>query len=431
MSEKPVSWDAVYVLIIMTLVYSMSVADRFIGSILIEPIKQEFALSDSAVGLLTGVGVALFYCTAAFPLGALADRVNRRNMIAWSLLVWSAITVLCGLTRTFWQLLIARFGVGIGEAGGTPAQQSLMADIFPPHTRGMAMTIFALGSSIGSMIGSIAGGWLSDRYGWRSALIALGVLGLPLVPLLRFTVTEPVRGKLDAQRYTGSAALLPTLRFCWAQRSLRHVIIGATVITYWGWGLIWWTPAFLTRSHHLSVGEAGALLGPMQGIGGTVVMIAAAALMGLLGKRDSKTQVWLVFATTIIGTVPSIIVYATSSLALATAMLWLFVPLTYLFIGPSLALVQNLTPAPMRARVVAVYLFTANVANLILASQIIGLISDWLRHTLAHPQESLRWALLATSFLGIWGAVHFALSARYLEEDLIRAGSKSREAAVS
>ncbi len=408
--------------LLMTLVYALSIADRYVGSTLMEPIEREFHLSDSAAGFLSGAGLALFYCTAAIPLGALADRTNRRNMIALSLAAWSVITVLCGVTRSFWQLLLARVGVGIGEAGATPAQQSLLADMVEPRARAVAMTLFSLGASFGSMLGSSGGGWLNERFGWRGALIGLGTLGIPLALLVRLTVEEPIRGRLDAISPVRSASLIDCLRYIRAQRSLWHVMIGATIITFWGWGLVWWTPAFLTRSHHLSVGEAGALLGPMHGFGGSAVMIATMGVMALLARRDVKYQAWFICLTTVFATLPSILVYATASLRLTEAMLWLFVPLTYLYVGPTQALIQNLTPAPMRAQVVAILLFTANVANLVLAPQLIGLASDIVRPALGDPKDSLRLVLLAASTFGLWGAAHYALAARYLREDLMRAG---------
>lgn len=413
--RERMSLHSVYVLAVMTLVYAVSIADRFIGSTLIEPIKREFNLSDSAVGFLTGAGVALFYCTAAIPLGVLADRANRRNMIAWSLLAWSLITMLCGLARNYWQLLVARLGVGIGEAGATPAQQSLLADYIPRRFRAVAMTIFSLGASLGSTIGAVAGGWLSEHHGWRVALIGVGALGLPLVVLVVLTVREPPRGRLDTHGDAGHVGLASTLRFCWTQRALRHVIIGTTLVTYWGWGLIWWTPAFLTRFHGLSLAATGALLGGMHGVGGSLVMIATALMVAATSRRGTVAHVWLICATTVLATIPSIIAYATDSPAVATAMLWLFVPMSYLYIGPTLALVQNLTPPAMRAQVAAIVLFTANIANLVLAPVFIGLISDGLRPLVGSAAESLRWALVGTGLLGLWGAAHYALCARHLQ----------------
>lgn len=189
--------DRWYVLFLMTLVYAINIADRYVVSTLIEPIKAEFALSDAEVGFLTGVALAVFYVGAGIPLGVLADRVNRRNMIAVSLTAWSAMTAFCGLAQNYWQLLLARIGVGIGEAGGTPPSLSIISDRFAPRLRAAAASLFSVGAAFGAMLGSTGGGWLSDRYGWRAALIVFGLVGLPVALLVRFTAREPRRGELD------------------------------------------------------------------------------------------------------------------------------------------------------------------------------------------------------------------------------------------
>jgi MFS family permease len=422
-AKAPISAGAIYVLAVMTLIYALNIADRFVVSTLIEPIKHEFRLSDGAVGFLTGVGLAIFYTTAGIPLGMLADRANRKRLIVWSLLAWSVLTALCGLSRTFLQLLVARIGVGVGEAGATPAQQSLLADLFPPRWRAMTMTVFALGAGMGSMMGASLGGWLNDRYGWRETLTVFGAIGVPIALLVLFTVREPRRGTMDAHAPAGQAGLGETLRYIWSHKALFHVLAGATVITFWGSGLAWWTPAFLTRSHELSVGQAGGLLGPMYGIGGTVVTLVTAWFMGAFGRRDARMQVWFLALTTFAGVAPSAIVYAARSLGLATAMLWIFIPLTYLYIGPTLGLIQNLAPAPMRAKTTAIVLFTANMANLAVAPQLIGLASDLLAPHLRAPQESLRLVLLACTVTGVWAAAHFALAARTLRAELVGSGA--------
>lgn len=426
--REPIGLGAVYVLVAMTLIYALNIADRFVVSTLIEPIKHEFQLSDAAVGFLTGVGLAIFYTTAGIPLGMLADRTNRKRLIAASVLAWSVLTALCGLSRTFWQLLLTRIGVGVGEAGATPAQQSLLADLFPPRWRSMAMTVFALGAGLGSMAGASLGGWLNDRYGWREALMAFGAAGVPLALLVLFTVKEPMRGRMDAQARADQAGLGETLRYILRHKALFHVLAGATVITFWGSGLAWWTPAFLTRSHGLSVGQAGGLLGPMYGLGGTAVTILTAWFMGVFGKRDARLQVWFLAVTTLLGVIPSAVVYGARSLELATAMLWIFIPLTYLYIGPTLGLIQNLCPSPMRAKATAIVLFTANMANLALAPQLIGLASDWLASYLARPQESLRLVLLACTVTGVWAAAHFALAARTVRSELVKSGAVAEAA---
>src|ERR1700722_904041 len=186
-----------YVLIVLTLVYALSIADRYVMSTLIEPIKADLHLSDTAIGFLTGVALALFYVTAGLPLAAFADRTNRRTMIACALGVWSVMTACCGAAQSFSQLLLARIGVGIGEAGGTPPSTSLVSDYFPWRRRAFALSVYSVGASLGSMLGSRAG-YASDAWGWRAAFFLLGIPGIVLAVVLMATVREPKRGQLDA-----------------------------------------------------------------------------------------------------------------------------------------------------------------------------------------------------------------------------------------
>ena len=359
--------------------------------------------------------------TAGIPLGVLADRVNRRNMIAWSLTAWSVMTSLCGLAQSYVQLLLARIGVGIGEAGGTPPSQSIVADCFPAQLRAAAMSIFAVGAAIGATLGSAGGGWLSDEYGWRSALIVFGLVGLPIALLVRFTVSEPRRGQLDGSpSQTRDTTLRETLRFIWSQKSLRHILAGATVLTFWGWGTLWWTPAFLVRSHEMSVGQAGSLLAPMHGIGGTTVMLLTAWFMSRYGRADARRQAWFIALTTLVTTPSSILAYMTLSQATATQLFWMFVPITYLYIGPTSGLIQNLVFPGMRAQAFAVLLFVANVANLVVAPELIGLASDYLATRIEDPRQSLRYALIVSACTGFWAAYHYYAAARYLSQDLER-----------
>src|SRR5437016_6348241 len=189
--------DRWYVLATLPYVYALNIADRFSISTLIEPIRQELHLSDSGVAFLTGVALALFYVTIGIPIAALADRADRRKILAIALAIWSGMTALCGLAQNYWQLLLTRFGVGIGEAGGTPPSTSILADKFPPARRPMALTIFALGACLGAWLGSSVAGGAAERSGWRAAFLVLGVPGLAVALVVALTVREPRRGQLD------------------------------------------------------------------------------------------------------------------------------------------------------------------------------------------------------------------------------------------
>jgi len=425
--------DRWYVLAVLTAVYALNIADRFSISTLLEPIRRELHLSDAGIAFLTGVALALFYVTVGIPIAALADRTNRRNILALSLALWSAMTALCGLARNYGELLLARFAVGIGEAGGTPPSTSILADKFPPALRPMALTIFALGACLGAWLGSSVAGAAAERGGWRLAFLVLGIPGVVLAVIVALTVREPRRGQLDSQAAAAApqksplnpieilVQLLDTLRFMTRQRSAVHLILGGSVATFWSWGLIWWTPTFLQRSHHLSVGEAGKLLGLAHLIAGTASTLLAGLLMALPKARDPRFVARLLAAVTALATIPSLLLYWVTSDLAATVLLWIFVPAVYFYIGPILGLLQNVMPANMRAGACAILLFTANVANLILAPQLIGALSDWFAASYGAGRESLRWALLLLAVTGFWAAWHLWVSGRTIRADEARA----------
>ena len=294
MSKLP-DRDRWYVLAVMTVVYALSIADRFSISTLIEPIRLELHLSDSGIAFLTGVALALFYVTIGIPIALLADRANRRNILAIALALWSAMTALCGLAQNYLQLLLARFGVGIGEAGGTPPATSILADKFPPEKRPMALTIFALGACLGAWLGSSIAGDVAERGGWRAAFLVLGIPGLIVALVVRFTVREPQRGRLDETTdKPAPTTLLATLAYVGRHKSALHLLLGGSVATLWSWGLMWWMPTFLVRSYRMTVGQAGDVLGPMHLIAGTAGTLLASWLMSRPAATNPRyiTHLW-------------------------------------------------------------------------------------------------------------------------------------------
>jgi len=423
--------DRWYVLAVMTLVYALNIADRFSISTLIEPIRKELELSDKGIAFLTGSALAFFYVTVGIPVAALADRLNRRNILAVALFIWSGVTALCGVAQSYGQLLLARFAVGIGEAGGTPPATSIVADNFPPERRPMALTIYALGACIGAWLGSSVAGAAAEAGGWRLAFLVLGIPGLALALIVWLTVREPRRGQLDSEAHRPKREpfslwaivrqLIDTLRFMQRQHSAIHLVVGGSVATFWSWGLMWWTTAFLQRSHHLTVGEAGGLLGPMHLVAGTAGTLLAGLLVGLPAARDPRYVTRLLAWAAVLTTVPSFFAYEVGSLRVATLMLWIFVPGVYFYIGPILGLLANVMPPAMRATSCAILLFLANLANLFVAPQLIGALSDWFAASFGAGAESLRWALLLLAPTGLWAAWHLWRAGSTIRADEARA----------
>src|SRR5450631_1433684 len=255
-SRAPSSVERWYVLILMCLIYAINIADSYVVSTVLEPIRLELKLIDAVVSFLTGIPLALFYVAFGIPISWLADRSNRRNILAASLVIWSAFTTLCGLSRNYAEFLLGRVGVGVGEAGGTPPSTAIVSDCFPPDRRPMAMTVLALGAPIGAWLGADMAGAVAHAYTWRAAFIALGIPGLVVGIIVYLTVREPPRGRLDAIVDEIKPSLWESLRFLWRQKAAFHVVMGGGLCALWGWGLIYWTPTFLQRAYSLDVGQA-------------------------------------------------------------------------------------------------------------------------------------------------------------------------------
>ncbi len=422
MAAKP-SWTRWYLVGILGVVYAVNIADRYVVSTVMESIRLDLHLTDSGIAVLTGVSLALFYVTIGLPISAWADRSNRRNIIAGALVLWSFMTLCCGLAQTFWQMLAARIGVGVGEAGGTPPSTSMLADVFPPKERPMALTFYTLGAPVGAWLGASIAGRLADAFGWRAAFYGLGVPGVLLGLAIFLTVREPRRGAMERAEADTSpkVGFVEAIKFIVHQRSAMHLMMAGAVTALWGWGLMWWTPTFLMRTYGLSAGKAGALLGPMHLVAGSLATILTARLMALKTMREPKSILWLMAVVVGVTTIPSFIAFFTHDLSVATVCLWIFVPAIYFYIGPSLGLLQNVIPSQMRATATAVTLLMANIANLVLAPQLVGLVSDLSGGPSGSNASSLRFALLLLAPTGLWAAYHYWAAIRNFRADEARA----------
>ncbi len=401
-----------YVLALMCLGYAINIADRYVVTTVMEPMRLELHLTDSGIAFLTGIPLAVYYVTLGIPISWLADRANRRNILAASLVLWSGMTALCGFSQSYLHFMLARIGVGVGEAGGTPPASSIIADNFTAARRPMAMTVFALGAPLGAWMGADMAGAVANLYGWRSAFLVLGIPGLILGALVFLTLKEPERGRLDASDQTTKTSFAQSMAFLWKQKAYFHVCMGGGVSALWGWGLIWFTPTFLQRAYHLNVGQAGGLVGPIHLIAGTLAIVGMAWLLSRRTFDDPRRVCWLVAVGVGLSTIPSFFAFYTHELWVAQLMFWLFIPAIYFYIGPAMALIQNLAPAKMRATFIAVSLLVANVLNLIVAPQAVGFMSDHFAGPAGADAESLRLALLILAPTGFWAAYHYWAAAK-------------------
>jgi predicted MFS family arabinose efflux permease len=407
-----------YAMLLLVLVLTSSHVDRQILAILLQPIKLELQLSDTQLGFLSGVAFAIFYATLGIPLAMWADRGNRRNLIALALAIWSGMTAVCGLASNFWQLALARIGVGVGEAGSSPPSHSIIADMYPPAERATAMGTFSLGINLGLMTGFLVGGWISQWYGWRVAFYTVGLPGLILALIVRFTLREPPRGYAEGLQSTPHEApgFGTVVQHMTSTPSLRHIAAGATLASFVGYGVVLWLPAFLMRSHGLQSGQIGTALAFLFGILGGISTYASGRLADRLGKRDIRWNVWIVSCAILIALPFTICAYLTTDIRTATLLSIVPALMGGAYLAPSFALNQSLVPVRMRSVASAILLFVLNIIGLGLGPQLVGLLSDLLQPT--YGAESLRYALLSLSLVNVWTAVHYFLAGRTLGKDL-------------
>jgi predicted MFS family arabinose efflux permease len=413
-----------YTLFILMLTYSCNVMDRNILTMVLEPIRHEFALSDTQLGLLSGLSFAIFYAVAGLPLGLAADRLNRRNLIFVCLTLWSGMTALCGMAGSFVQLLVARIGVGVGEAGGGPPATAMISDLFSAKRRATAISTFYLASPLGSLVSFAGGGWLAQHYGWRTAFYAAGVPGLILAAVLILTVREPPRGLSDVKSEGAPAAahkptLREILRYVASQRSLLHLIAGTTLTVFVVSGVGTWSASFFIRTHGFTPAAIGSFLGTAMVTGGLVGTLAGGAAVDWLGRRDDRWRCWVLALAALI-TAPLIALSVLTPGGTAAAGFYAaYIMFSFAWYGPVHGLCQTLVELRMRAMVSAIVNLISNLLGVGLGSQVIGLLSDRLAPSLG--AESLRYAMLAACAFSLWAALHFWLAGRSVRGDLVRA----------
>jgi MFS family permease len=411
-----------YVLGVLVVVYVTNYVDRQLMSILIEPIKAEFGASDKVMGLLTGFAFAIFYTVAGIPVARLADVWVRRSVIALALTIWSGMTALTGFSRTFLELALVRIGVGIGEAGGTPPSHALISDYFPPSRRATALGVFSLGVPLGTMLGYSAGGWLGEHFGWRTAFLWMGLPGVALALLVRFTVREPRHGQFDPPRPAGAsrATTRDVLRHLFGLASFRWLVPGVCLASFSGYGFAIWKPVFLMRVHDFSMSQAGLWVGLLSGATGFLSTLAGGFVADWLARRDPAWALRLC-AFSILAALPfqlAFLLYPDPMVALA-----LFIPgglVGGMWPPPSYAATQNLVPPHMRALASAILLFFLNLIGLGAGPFAVGWLSDVFAPSFG--KESVRWALVIPLALNVLGAFAYWQASRSYAAELAASG---------
>lgn len=432
---------SIWVLILMTLTYTSSFMDRTVLSIIQNPIKEELGLSDTQLGILGGFAFALFYSTLGIPVARLAERMDRRWLITISFVIWSVATAASGLARGFASLFAFRVAVGVGEAGASPPAHSLITDFFPPNRRGTAFSIYSLGVSAGVLIGSIAGGYVAQAYGWRMTFAIFGIPGVLLAILIPLTIREPRRGRLDPPRPEGE--ILPTfgevLQRFRRKRALFHCIAGGSIAAFGSYSIIAFSTPFFIRAHAATLPEAGLFLGLTGGLSAGIGIFFSGFITDRVSLRDARWAVWIPAAGLVLATPLYMLGFLVPTKSAAMAILLIPPALQYLYLGPTMGLMHNLVTPRMRATATAILYLTVNLFGMGFGPPITGFVSDSIATSMlggdvadlcrggaaamdqvckAAAATGVRWALVLSTLAFLWAAVHYLIAARTLRADL-------------
>jgi predicted MFS family arabinose efflux permease len=452
------------VLSVLVLAYTFNFIDRTIIGTIGQAIKEDLALTDAELGLLGGLSFAVFYTILGIPIARLAERGNRVNIIAWATVVWSAFTALCGVAQTYWQLMLARVGVGVGEAGLSPAAHSLISDYYPAAQRATALSIYSLGIPLGVMFGAAAGGWMADHLSWRAAFILVGLPGVLVALAVKFLVREPPRGQWDAQAATveKTPPFTRVLARLFGGWGIVHMLAGVTLVSMAAYGVSQYSAAYFIRTFGLSYSTVGLVFGLVTGVGTGIGTLLGGYLADWAGRRSTR---WYALAPAIgVSLAFPMYAWAYSASSWQAAAWILILPgiFHFTYVGPSFAVVQNSVEPRMRATAAAILLFIVNFVGLGFGPPLCGWLIDQFsaaafaestagafaamcpggigapgasatldaacRH--ASAQGAREGILLMLSFFA-WGAIHYYLAAATLPRRLEAQSPLATEAGQS
>jgi MFS family permease len=421
-----------YVLVVLIIGYVVNVMDRGVLALLLESIRHEFALNDRQIGFLSGIPFAFFYSTLGIPIAAWADRSVRKNVLAWCCALWSAATAACGMAFNFFALIGARALTAVGEAGGTPPSHSLISDYFTRSSRATALSIYALGVPLGTMLGNYLGGKGNDLFGWRMTFILVGIPGLVVALLVWATVREPPRGlsESDVTKTTTAPPLWDVVKFLGGYASFRHQCLAAglhSVVWYAGSQL---NAVFFQRSHDMTSTQAGKWLAMMALIGSIGTLLGGyLADKVSAATNDRRWYMWVPGIATLVMLPFQFSSYLSNDLRVVIPSFCVMIVLASMFFGPSFAVSQSLATLRTRAVATSLLLFVQTFVGLGLGPLVAGTISEYLKPAVG-IHESMRWGLTIVGMANLWAAVHYFMGARTIRENWAATEELNRRAAA-
>lgn len=443
-----------WALFLLVVVYTSNFIDRTILNILGQPIKAELKLTDFQLGILVGIAFAAFYVVLGVAFGWLSDRVKRKSVITVSLALWSAFTAACGYAQNFNQLFLMRLGVGFGEAGCSPAAQSMLSDYYPPQKRSTALAIYSLGIPLGTLFGALFAGWIAQTWGWRRAFLVVGLPGLLLALVCQLVLKEPARGTYDPVPATGTKApgLGAVFKRLFGNASFPHMTFGASLGSMAGYGVAAFAVPYLLRGGFgLDLTTAARDYGVVGGLSAALGVALGGFFTDWAGKHF-KTAYALIPGLGFIAAAP-LYVWAFQQSDLITLGEFVIAPLVlqYFYLGPTFAVSHNLVEPRMRATATSLLFLPINLIGLGIGPPLVGWLSDQIaQRQFAHagvfktlcpggmaPKgadaalaaachaasfDGVKWAITLTAgVVYAWAGLHYLLAARSLKRDLERA----------
>jgi predicted MFS family arabinose efflux permease len=435
---------------LMFTVATFNFADRAVFAAVAQSVKQDLGFTDLQLGLLQGAGFAIVYAFLGLPIGWLAERVSRVRIVACATAIWSVATVLTGAAGSFLQLLLARVGVGVGEAGFTSPATSLSSDHFRDRERASAVALIMLGSPVGALTGAVIGGWIAQHYGWRATFVAFGVPGVLLAVVVALALREPPRGLADGRVKTAAdqSTLKALFKVIARKPALVHVLIGGPVAGFGMTSISQFMAPFLIRSHHLPIAQGASLYGVISAVSLTIGLITGAFGTDLAGRRDRRWSAWGPVIGLTLAPLFYISAFHAEGLGQTAALLLAGGALLLCFYTPAIGMIQNMCPPHLRAQAAALYSTFYSLFGLALGPTFIGFTSDHFaaRHFAGAfkaecvggvgargasaalsaacrqaSSEGLRDALSVGVLVFLWAAIHFLIASRTYRRDLYQA----------